>query len=92
YDARSEFKAGDILQHSWGYEQTNVDFYQVLSVTAKFLTVRRISGRIIQDAGTGAMAGRCEPVPDAFTGEAEKIAARKYSKWDGRPAYCSWYG
>ena len=27
--AKHSFKVGDILYSSWGYEQTNIDFYQV---------------------------------------------------------------
>lgn len=35
-------KPGDILTYSWGYEQTNIDFFQVTRVTAKNAWIRRI--------------------------------------------------
>lgn len=33
---------GDILVSSWGYDQTNIDFYQVVGVTAKSVKIRAI--------------------------------------------------
>jgi hypothetical protein len=33
---------GDILKDVWGYEQTNVDFYEVVKVTEKTATVRTL--------------------------------------------------
>ena len=46
--AMAEFKAsdyyqiGDVIYSSWGYEQTNVDFYQVIEVLNKKIRVREI--------------------------------------------------
>lgn len=34
---------GDVLESSWGYEQTNVDFYQVTRATPKTVLLRPIS-------------------------------------------------
>lgn len=39
------FQIGDILYASWGYDQTNVDFYQVTDVKGKEITVREIGSR-----------------------------------------------
>lgn len=39
----NEIKIGDIFVSTWGYDQTNVDFYQVIARTAKMVTVRRIN-------------------------------------------------
>lgn len=33
------YKVGDYLYSTWGYEQTNVDFYKVVGVTAKTLKI-----------------------------------------------------
>ena len=30
-------KQGDVFVSSWGYEQTNVDFYEVVRTTAKYI-------------------------------------------------------
>ncbi len=35
-------KVGDVLVSSWGYDQTNVDFYQVIAVTRASVRTRKI--------------------------------------------------
>jgi hypothetical protein len=57
------FEVGNILSSSWGYDQTNVTFYQVLKVTPKTVTVREI--RKEYQYG-GDMTGTVLPVRDSF--------------------------
>jgi hypothetical protein len=40
---RHSYQPGDILYSSWGYDQTNVEFYQVISTTEKQITFREIT-------------------------------------------------
>jgi hypothetical protein len=90
------FIVGDIISRSWGYDQTNVDFYQVIKATKKQITVRAISASCEED---GYMCGHCVAIKDAFIADAEpqRIGVDKYGstklggKWDGKPEYCSWY-
>ncbi len=46
-EARSRFinpyKVGDILHHSWGYDQTNCDFYQVESIETTLNKAARVA-------------------------------------------------
>lgn len=35
-------EVGSVFYSSWGYEQTNIDFYQVTKKSAKFITLRPI--------------------------------------------------
>lgn len=59
---------GDILYTSWGYEQTNVEFYQVIELKGKtVVVVREIKREIIESS---YMAGNVIPVPNAFIGDA----------------------
>jgi len=53
-------KVGDILVSSWGYDQTNVDFYKVtkLSPSGKSVTVVRIKSAITEK---GSMSGTSVP-------------------------------
>lgn len=36
---------GTIFVASWGYDQTNIDFYQVIDRTAKMVTVRKLRSK-----------------------------------------------
>lgn len=92
---------GDVLESSWGYDQTNVDFYQVIAVTAKSVRIREIGKRHVSSTRTQDML---VPMIDAFA--AEKASTRRvqlsaydahrygckitdYSSaylWDGAPA------
>jgi len=40
-------KVGDIWSCSWGYDQTNVDFYVVVKVTGKMVHLREIGSRFV---------------------------------------------
>lgn len=36
-------RVGDILRSLWGYEQTNVDFYEVVAVSGSMVTLRELA-------------------------------------------------
>ncbi|MGI7424103.1 hypothetical protein ACNF6U_10010, partial [Campylobacter coli] len=36
------YKVGDFLYSSWGYEQTNIDFYQVIATTEKTIFLAEV--------------------------------------------------
>lgn len=58
---------GDILVSTWGYEQTNADFFEVVEVSPKTVTVRPIASR--EDYEAESMTGSAWPIPGAFRGE-----------------------
>ena len=62
-------KIGDILVDSWGYDQTNVDFYQVTGVGKKSVKITPISSRITDQTTGNSMAAYVMPVRDAFVGK-----------------------
>lgn len=93
-------KIGDVFACSWGYDQTNVDFYQVVKRSPKTVTLREIEKT--QTGETGFMSGEVRPVLNAFigdplrrnlTGESVKIKSYMYaSKTDpNRWHRVSWY-
>ena len=41
-------KKGDILVSSWGYEQTNIDFYKVVGVTPKSVKIVKLGQKVIK--------------------------------------------
>lgn len=55
---------GDLFYGSWGYEQTNVDFFQVVALKGKHTAVLREIGR--DYIGGYAMQGNVRPCRDAF--------------------------
>ena len=58
---------GDILCATWGYDQTNVDFYQVTALIGRAsVEIHNIAGR---SENTGDMTGQCWPARDAFIGD-----------------------
>lgn len=90
--ASDHWTAGDVIVNSWGYDQTNVDFYQVTKVDAKSIIIRAIGGKAKE---TGFMSGICQPDRYNYTGEEMRkpldclgrISFRHggSSKWDGKP-------
>jgi hypothetical protein len=57
-------KVGDILHTSWGYDQTNVEFFEVVRVVSD----RSVELRELAQARTetGWCTGTCKPVPGAY--------------------------
>ncbi len=57
---------GDFFRESWGYDQTNVDFYQVVRISASGKTVwlRRVRSAQVEDMGSGGT--RVAPAPNDF--------------------------
>ena len=58
-------KIGDILCSSWGWEQTNVDFYEVTTLPSKcFVELRKLSAPISE---MGGMQGKTAPLKGEYT-------------------------
>ncbi len=68
-NAGHNFAVGDIVYCSWGIEQTNVDFYEVVGVSAKAIEMRQIAKTETTLTGFSDR-GFCEPVPGKFLGDA----------------------
>ncbi|WP_425543433.1 hypothetical protein, partial [Microbacterium aurantiacum] len=75
--APAPLTVGAILVSRWGYDQTNVDYYEVVSATPKTVTLRPIRSRVTGDAGF--MAEYVAPVPGEYTGEAFRRKVHHYS-------------
>ena len=62
------FELGSILYDSWGYDQTNIDFYQVVEIKPKSIKIREISGSYVE--GTqGFMCSNVKPISNSFESE-----------------------
>ena len=63
----------DLLVSSWGYDQTNIDFYQVTRLSGKYsVYIRKIRAN---KRLTGNMHGKTSPIIGEFTGPEERHQA-----------------
>lgn len=98
------YQVGEILYNSWGYEQTNIDFYQVTRCTAKTVWLRPIGDKPSGGGYGSGMDGHKVATPNEFKGpEIMKRIQRpdknpyisfKHgagAKWNGEPVHYSWY-
>ena len=44
-------KVGDVFYRSWGYDQTNINFYKVVALTAKRIKIQEIGKKTVYDEG-----------------------------------------
>lgn len=80
--APHDVKVGDVFRCSWGYDQTNVDYWEVVTLKGKRqVEVRRIAA----DCETSGLdTGKCVPVPGRYIGEAE---TKLIQVWGGTPYF-----
>lgn len=97
--------AGDIFVSSWGYEQTNVDFYLLESIKGKTGTFVKIGQYVVENSeGSGGMSCYVLPAAENIIGEPFKKLisntqgtesfserSRFVRKWSGDKQYNSWY-
>jgi len=96
---------GDIFYSSWGYDQTNINWYQVVSTTDKTVTLRELNDSRSYD--DFYMSGETTPIKNSFKvgekpirrklnpssyGEYIKISSYEFANpWDGTPKRYSSY-
>jgi hypothetical protein len=66
-------KVGDILKCSWGYEQTNIDYYEVVKVLPKSVVICEIGQRKEVE---GYESGRCWPIPGSYRGKYRTVRVK----------------
>lgn len=82
------FKVGDALYASWGYDQTNIDFFEVVGIGAKSVKVRAIG----QNYVTGSEGFMCEnvtPAMGSYLGEAQTRIVKAYTNGENANYYVS---
>jgi hypothetical protein len=88
---------GDVVSRSWGYEQTNVNFFQVVRVVSpRTVEVRAIAAAQARAPDPCGMAGYVIPAPNAFLQQSTPfrclashpgvVAGKGWRlyRWDGR--------
>lgn len=100
-----DIKPGAIVYNSWGYDQTNLDFYEVTSATPHFVTLREIASVQTDSGNAGSMSGYFKACPGQYITDKEtrhkvsmggrgpsiKFRNGAGSVWDGQPKFSSWY-
>jgi hypothetical protein len=75
-------KVGDIMVASWGYDQTNVNFYQVVEVAGKNVSIREVASQTVrQDRGVNHVM----PIPNRFVSTPMKNK-RPHKGYKGEPS------
>ncbi len=80
-----DFVVGDILYGTWGYEQTNVDFYQITSTTKHTVICQRIKRENVPGS-EGFMCSRVRPLKDATYGDEIRFKT-KVILWNKKPEF-----
>lgn len=75
-------KVGDIYVATWGYDQTNATFFQIVKVREKTISVRKIRSNEKVDGQT--MVGYSTPIRDAFDGG---IQTKRIIVYDGQECF-----
>jgi hypothetical protein len=92
-------KPGTVFSNSWGYDQTNVDFYEVVSVSAsgKSVKIRKCGAELVEGKGlvakpgsnpswTSCQAGCSNAIKQNEEGTWVHCYSDKPECWDGRKA------
>ena len=76
---------GDVLRCSWGYDQTNIDFYEVTRLIGSQMVEYRKIG--YQSEHTGHMQGECVPAPGQYIGEPKRAKVTEFGERDSIRVY-----
>jgi hypothetical protein len=69
FEAKDFFKVGDIVRNSWGWEQTNIDYFQVTEVLGKKIRVSEIRAEIVE--AVGSMSANVKALRDCFVNDGD---------------------
>lgn len=74
-------RVGDLLKASWGYDQTNIDWLEVVAVSAsgERVRLRELEDEIVSGPGISDMAGYSSPVRGRY--KHDGCWARELAGW-----------
>lgn len=98
--APTDLKEGDILYCSWGYDQTQVDFYKVKEIVGNNRIKIVPMTAVVAEQSRGAdymVAGeeKGEPMLKVVNGKQNSVRITSYANaypWDGKPKYETAFG
>jgi hypothetical protein len=74
---------GAIFSYSWGYDQTNIEYWQVVKRSGQMVTIARIVAEDVDDAG-GPSQRHIRPAKNAFA----MVCGHPMTDWQGKPSIC----
>jgi hypothetical protein len=82
-----------VVVHSWGYDQTNIDFWAIVKETKCFVTLRRLGSMVVE--ANGPMSAKVVPAPKWHPMYPETRRKKKDFDKDGRLSFdgvneCGW--
>jgi hypothetical protein len=72
-------KIGDYFYASWGYDQTNVDWFRVVGLTPKGVKIQKVFGKTVTDDGPYTTV---VPTPEPYTIETRIYDDEGRVTWD----------
>lgn len=83
----NEIQVGDMFVNTWGFDQTNVDAYQVTRLTPKKMELAPIDTKPVP--GTeGFMCCKVVPVKDSFVQNGKRVLVRQSTAFGLNYGYC----
>lgn len=79
-----DLEIGDIVHCSWGYDQTNNDFWQVVKVTKCTVDLRALKPEFVETTTGGMDAGRVITKKDNFVNEVPDWGESKWGDLKGK--------
>lgn len=73
-------QVGDVLEASWGYDQTNIEYFEITRLVGSQMVEFCEIGRETHD--TGFMSGKCVPMPGNFIGKPRRARVSEYGARD----------
>jgi hypothetical protein len=97
-ETQPQIDVGTIFYSSWGYDQTNVDFYTVTKRTATAVTLQQVKTIAVESGDMqGKVIAGTEPVGKPIRRKlihGDQVRIETYAGawvWDGRPKGCTSY-
>ncbi len=105
-EAMTKYEKGAIISFSWGYEQTNIDFFRIIDRKGDWCTLQKLNAARTENSTT-SMVGTIVPLDETADekpirrkihrrdGQEIGFAIKRYgwaSLWDGEPEHYSSYG
>jgi hypothetical protein len=89
FDIQAHYPVGTILVNSWGWEQTNIEFYKVLSCKGMTLEVREVYLETVKDSDYSHGMADMVVATDELAENTKPLKLRIKVDYNGTPSICN---